>query len=96
MLQKNELERILLLILRTPHTIVPSHEHYPIANKLEYASTPTVNAQTVMTSVYGVTKVGARAQIHARLAEKLLTDATILSTIEMDKALFGASTLVTT
>ena len=48
-----------------------------------------------MTSVYGVTKVGARAQIHARLAEKLLTDATILSTIEMDKALFGASTWVT-
>lgn len=67
-----------------------------MANKLEHASTPTVNAQTVMTSVYGVTKVGARAQIHARLAEKLLTDATVLSTIEMDKALFGASTLVTT
>lgn len=85
-----------LIILRTPHTIVPSHKHCTTTNELEHVSTPTVNTQTVMTSVYGVTKVGARAQIHARLAEKLLTDATVLSTIEMDKALFGASTLVTT
>lgn len=39
--------------------------------------------QTVMTSVYGVTYVGAREQIKRRLEEKgLITD---------DRALFGAS-----
>jgi DNA-directed RNA polymerase len=44
-----------------------------------------------MTSVYGVTKVGARAQIQARLHEKLFTDATKITTPEVESQLFGAA-----
>lgn len=47
--------------------------------------------QTVMTSVYGVTKVGARAQIQARLTERLITDSTKMLSPEMEKIVFGAS-----
>ena len=44
-----------------------------------------------MTSVYGVTKVGARAQIQARLTERLITDTTKMLSPEMEKIVFGAS-----
>jgi DNA-dependent RNA polymerase len=44
-----------------------------------------------MTSVYGVTKVGARAQIQARLHEKLFIDATKITTPEVESQLFGAA-----
>jgi DNA-directed RNA polymerase len=47
--------------------------------------------QTVMTSVYGVTKVGARAQVQARLEEKIMTDPTAVMTPEIEKELFGAA-----
>lgn len=50
--------------------------------------------QTVMTSVYGVTKVGARAQVQARLEEKLVTEKNLLMTPEMDNKLFGAASYV--
>jgi DNA-directed RNA polymerase len=47
--------------------------------------------QTVMTSVYGVTKVGARAQVQARLEEKFMTDPSAVMTPELEKELFGAA-----
>lgn len=50
--------------------------------------------QTVMTSVYGVTKVGARAQVQARLEEKLVTEKGLLITPEMEDELFGAASYV--
>jgi len=33
--------------------------------------------QTVMTSVYGVTAIGARDQVHSKLQEKLYPDGTM-------------------
>lgn len=50
--------------------------------------------QTVMTSVYGVTKIGARAQVQARLEETLITDASMVITPEMEKELFGSASYV--
>ena len=46
--------------------------------------------QTVMTSVYGVTHVGARAQVQARLEEKIYKGDSVM-TPEKDKELFQAS-----
>jgi len=46
--------------------------------------------QTVMTSVYGVTHVGARAQVQARLEEKIYKGVAVM-TPEKDKELFQAS-----
>ena len=65
------------LSLSLTHTHTPSLSIYP--------------SQTVMTSVYGVTKVGARAQIQARLQERLLTDPSKMPSPEMERELFGAS-----
>jgi DNA-directed RNA polymerase len=48
--------------------------------------------QTVMTSVYGVTRTGARAQIQARLEEKFQPDSSQLISVELDKQLFSAAT----
>ena len=47
--------------------------------------------QTVMTSVYGVTRTGARAQVQARLMEKLMSDPTMILTPDVDKQIFEAS-----
>lgn len=47
--------------------------------------------QTVMTSVYGVTRIGARAQIQARLEEKLTTDRATIKSPEADRDIFEAS-----
>lgn len=46
--------------------------------------------QTVMTSVYGVTRTGARAQIQARLEELVQTDSSV-SNVAMDRKLFQAA-----
>eukprot|EP00606_Chrysophyceae_sp_TOSAG23-5_P000748 GSChrysophyteH2.ASY1.ANO1.1674.1 assembled CDS len=45
--------------------------------------------QTVMTSVYGVTRIGARAQIQSRLEEKIYRNR--IMTPELDRELFDAS-----
>lgn len=50
--------------------------------------------QTVMTSVYGVTRIGARAQVQARLEEKLLSEPGTVVTPEKEKELFEASRYV--
>jgi len=47
--------------------------------------------QTVMTSVYGVTAIGARSQIEARLKEKLIPDASTVASKEYEKQIFEAS-----
>jgi DNA-directed RNA polymerase len=47
--------------------------------------------QSVMTSVYGVTLTGARAQIQARLEEKYRSNAAMIMTPELEKELFKAS-----
>ena len=47
--------------------------------------------QTVMTSVYGVTRVGARAQVQARLEERLQDDRSAISSPEAEKEIFEAS-----
>lgn len=47
--------------------------------------------QTVMTSVYGVTMIGARSQVEARLREKLLPDANAITTKEYEREIFEAS-----
>jgi DNA-directed RNA polymerase len=49
--------------------------------------------QTVMTSVYGVTKVGARAQVQARLMELFTTNSTVLS-VQQEKELYYAADYV--
>jgi DNA-directed RNA polymerase len=41
--------------------------------------------QTVMTSVYGVTQSGARAQIQARLLEKLQSDASVILPADIER-----------
>jgi DNA-directed RNA polymerase len=50
--------------------------------------------QTVMTSVYGVTRTGARAQIQARLVEKFQKDASHIISPELETQLFSAATYV--
>ena len=50
--------------------------------------------QTVMTSVYGVTRVGARAQVQARLEEKMMTEPGTVITPEKEKELFEVSQYV--
>ena len=50
--------------------------------------------QTVMTSVYGVTRIGARAQIQARLEERLMNDPSTVKSPEVDRDVFEASRLV--
>jgi len=66
--------------------------------KLARLVLPIVNRkvikQTVMTSVYGVTKIGARAQIQARLEESLVTDASTVRTPDSDRDIFLASRFV--
>ncbi|KAJ1396312.1 mitochondrial single-subunit RNA polymerase, partial [Ochromonadaceae sp. CCMP2298] len=47
--------------------------------------------QTVMTSVYGVTRVGARAQIEARLKEKLHSDQNAIISPESEKEIYAAA-----
>ncbi|CAE7469112.1 RPOT2 [Symbiodinium microadriaticum] len=47
--------------------------------------------QTVMTSVYGVTPVGARLQIGARLREKLYGDAEVTLDQEQDQVVYEAA-----
>ena len=46
--------------------------------------------QTVMTSVYGVTRIGARAQVQARLEEKLANHGEV-TTPELDKEIFASA-----
>lgn len=50
--------------------------------------------QTVMTSVYGVTRIGARAQVQARLEEKMMSEPGTVITPEKEKELFEASRYV--
>jgi DNA-directed RNA polymerase len=47
--------------------------------------------QTVMTSVYGVTRIGARAQIQARLTEKLQVDANAILSERQEYEIYCAS-----
>jgi DNA-directed RNA polymerase len=47
--------------------------------------------QTVMTSVYGVTRVGAREQVLARLEEKFSSDENMIMTPEIERELYGAA-----
>lgn len=47
--------------------------------------------QTVMTSVYGVTRTGARAQVQARLTERILSDPSMVMDPEIEKSVFAAS-----
>lgn len=47
--------------------------------------------QTVMTSVYGVTRTGARAQIQARITEKILSNPSMVMDPEIEKSVFAAS-----
>lgn len=49
--------------------------------------------QTVMTSVYGVTKVGARAQVQARLMELFTSNSAVLS-VQQEKELYYAADYV--
>jgi len=66
--------------------------------KLARLVLPIVNRkvikQTVMTSVYGVTTIGARAQVQARLEERLMTDVSMVRTPESDRDIFFASMFV--
>jgi DNA-directed RNA polymerase len=50
--------------------------------------------QTVMTSVYGVTRIGARAQVQARLEEKMMSEPGTVITPEKERELFEASRYV--
>jgi DNA-directed RNA polymerase len=61
-----------------------------IARFLQNIIDRKVIKQTVMTSVYGVTHVGARAQVQARLEEKIYKGVAVM-TPEKDKELFQAS-----
>lgn len=47
--------------------------------------------QTVMTSVYGVTSIGARNQIQARLNEKIIGDASAIATREQEAKVYHAA-----
>jgi DNA-directed RNA polymerase, mitochondrial len=47
--------------------------------------------QTVMTSVYGVTPIGARAQVQARLHDRFSADISKISSPELDRQLFHAA-----
>lgn len=47
--------------------------------------------QTVMTSVYGVTRIGASLQVQARLEERMLTDPSTISNPEVEKEIFDAA-----
>ena len=47
--------------------------------------------QTVMTSVYGVTRTGARAQIQARITERILSNPSMVMDPEIEKKVFAAS-----
>ena len=47
--------------------------------------------QTVMTSVYGVTRTGARAQIQARITEKILSNPSMVMDPEIERSVFAAS-----
>ena len=47
--------------------------------------------QTVMTSVYGVTRIGARAQIQARLTEKLQVDANAVLSEQQEYEIYCAA-----
>jgi DNA-directed RNA polymerase len=47
--------------------------------------------QTVMTSVYGVTRTGARAQVQARLTERILSDPSMVMDPKVEKNVFAAS-----
>jgi DNA-directed RNA polymerase len=61
------------------------------ANKVKDIVNRKVIKQTVMTSVYGVTFIGAKAQIQARLYEAFNIDSALLSTAE-DTEIYGLAT----
>ena len=63
------------------------------AQMLQGQITRKVVKQTVMTSVYGVTFVGARKQIQARLHEKMV-DIEAEDSAEVEEHLYGASCYV--
>lgn len=50
--------------------------------------------QTVMTSVYGVTKPGARLQVQARLEERMILDPTAVTNPDTDKEIYMAARYV--
>ena len=62
-------------------------EEKELANLLRGHVTRKVVKQTVMTSVYGVTFVGARKQIHARLEDRFLTPG-VPASDELDRQLY--------
>ncbi len=64
-------------------------KHGRLARLLSGYVVRKVIKQTVMTSVYGVTKIGARAQIQNRLEEKMYRGR--IMTPELDRELFDAS-----
>eukprot|EP01035_Chromulina_nebulosa_P017423 gene17423-22974_t len=47
--------------------------------------------QTVMTSVYGVTQIGAREQVRNRLNDKLISDLSKIPTAEQEKEIYDAA-----
>jgi len=76
--------------------IPPDHPKEEERLRGQYARmvSPLVNRkvikQTVMTSVYGVTRPGARAQVVNRLEEKLRVDSSHIFSPEMEREIFGA------
>jgi DNA-directed RNA polymerase len=80
--------RVLEIVIRRikEDSLLPEdHEDPTVAQKAKMARMVNglvnrkVIKQTVMTSVYGVTKIGARAQIQARLTEMLTKDSSVIS-----------------
>jgi len=61
-------------ILKGPGRTTKSQAHHDVAIRVSEAIDRKLVKQTVMTSVYGVTFVGARQQVAARLKEKGWTD----------------------
>jgi DNA-directed RNA polymerase len=71
--------------------------HGKLARLVQGKINRKVIKQTVMTSVYGVTGTGARAQVQARLVDKYLeTHPGMILTREMDTELFFAGHYVAT
>jgi DNA-directed RNA polymerase len=62
-----------------------------IARRLDGVIDRKVIKQTVMTSVYGVTRIGARMQIQNRLHEKFYDSVTTVINNEMENELFYAA-----
>jgi len=69
-------------------------ERGKLARTVQNVVNRKVIKQTVMTSVYGVTKIGARAQVQARLEERMMNDPSTVKSPEADREIFEASRFV--